>query len=237
MHTKKKHILSLCLAMGIFVFPLPFFFSQKKETTAKEILTSIQPKKKIEIKNVPFTSQAPFSNWEDPRQQNGCEEASILMALKWVKNEPLDRNIAEKEIIAISEFEKEKYGFYEDSSAEQTAIIMKDYFGYASAVVKKNISKTDVIAALETGAIVIVPVQGKKLKNPNFKGAGPERHMLVIYGYDPRKKEFITNDPGTRKGKGYRYKENILLGAILNYPNGFHEPITKKETAMIIVKK
>ena len=216
---------------GIFFIPVFFFFREEKTVHA------LHPKKKIEISRVPFTTQAPFGRWEDPQQQHGCEEASLLMVMKWITNKPLDAATAEREILVMSEFEKKRYGFYEDTSAEQTVQLLKDYFGYTNATVKKNISKADIIEALEEGEVVIVPAQGQLLKNPHFKGAGPERHMLVVYGYDLRKKEFITNDPGTRKGKGYRYKEDVLFGALLNYPSGKHVPITKRETAMIRVKK
>jgi hypothetical protein len=36
--------------------------------------------------------------------------------------------------------------------------------------------------------------------------------MLVIVGYDSN--GFITNDPGTRKGEGYRYSFATLMAAI-----------------------
>ena len=35
--------------------------------------------------DVPFTSQAPLAEWDDPLQQDGCEEASSLMAASWAK--------------------------------------------------------------------------------------------------------------------------------------------------------
>ena len=38
------------------------------------------------IYDVPFTSQAPFADWKDPRQQEGCEEASILMVSRFLKS-------------------------------------------------------------------------------------------------------------------------------------------------------
>lgn len=33
--------------------------------------------------DVPFAAQAPFGEWSDKRQQDGCEEVSALMAVKW----------------------------------------------------------------------------------------------------------------------------------------------------------
>src|SRR5258708_6055306 len=37
--------------------------------------------------SVPFTSQAPFANWSDPNEESGCEEASMIMAWHWIKND------------------------------------------------------------------------------------------------------------------------------------------------------
>src|SRR3989338_7629179 len=48
---------------------------------------------------VPFTSQAPRGNWKDPRQQAGCEEASVLMAMRWVRGKSLSMAQAEAQII------------------------------------------------------------------------------------------------------------------------------------------
>ena len=80
-------------------------------------------------------------------------------------------------------------------------------------------------------------LNGQLLHNPNFKQPGPERHMLVIIGFDPRKKQFITNDPGTRNGANYRYNYTTLYNAIRDYPTGYNKPIKKVEKNIIIVGK
>ena len=41
--------------------------------------------------------------------------------------------------------------------------------------------------------------------------------MLVIRGYDDENQEFITNDPGTKRGKGFRYDYQTLLQAIADW--------------------
>jgi hypothetical protein len=48
--------------------------------------------------------------------------------------------------------------------------------------------------------------------------------MLLVIGYDPLTRKFITNDPGTRKGAGYRYDESVLFDAIWEYPSGASDP-------------
>lgn len=184
--------------------------------------------------DVPFTAQAPLGNWSDPRQQDGCEEASALMAMAWVRGETLSPEDAEKEIIAISEYERARYGTYHDTSAHDTAErIFKGYFDYDNVTVAYDMTADDIREELRRGNLVIVPADGQKLDNPNYTPPGPPVHMLVIIGYEGGR--FITNDPGTRAGASYEYKEETLMGAIRDYPTGSHEPIESERRAMIVV--
>lgn len=59
----------------------------------------------LRIQGVPFTPQAPFMNWGDLVYEEGCEEASMLMAVYWSRNKPLTSDIANEEIKRISDFE------------------------------------------------------------------------------------------------------------------------------------
>jgi hypothetical protein len=191
---------------------------------------------------VPFTTQSPFAEWSDMRQQDGCEEASALMAVSWAKKiKSIKPAQAKKDIIDSSDWQLEKYGNFRDTSVKDTAErIIKGFFNYSNISVKKIISADDIIKTLEAGRLVIVPASGRLLKNPYFTGTGPERHMLTIVGYDYKKKEFITNDPGTRYGKDYRYSKKILFKAIRDYPSDTGDaqaPITGNEKNIIIVSK
>lgn len=235
----------------VFFLPIAGKKEERKETTASstsEILVSIQNIKteaeklkstsSLILLDAPFTSQAPFGEWSDQRQQDGCEETSALMAVAWARGEKLSKKKAKKEILAIAEYEKNKYGSFADTNAEDTVIrIIKGYFGYGKSKVLENISVDQIKAELYKGNLVLVPCNGRRLGNPNYTAPGPERHMLVIRGYDLVKKEFITNDGGTRKGENYRYKDDILFKAIVDYPTGDHEPIEKESKTMIIVWK
>lgn len=187
--------------------------------------------------DVPFTPQAPFGNWDDVRQQNGCEEAAILMAIRWARGESLTFEEAEREILAISDYEKEKYGHFHDTSAQDTAKLLKDYFGYNGVAMRYNISNEDIKKELAQGNLVIVPVNGQKLGNPYYTPPGPIEHMLVIRGFDDTVQEFIVNDPGTKRGEANRYDYQILENALRDYSSGYHEPITGIQTAMIVVEK
>lgn len=197
--------------------------------------------RKDEIKsiffNVPFTPQAPFADWSDPRQQDGCEEAVALMAVRWAKNEKLTKEEGLREIIAASTYQSDKYGEYRDTSLEDTVErIIKGYFDYPGAEVKKVFSAEDIIYELMENHLVLVPLNGQILNNPYFTWPGPERHMVAIRGYDHKTNEFITNDPGTGRGEEYRYPVEVIFNAIREYSSGYHVPITEIEKSMIVIR-
>lgn len=186
---------------------------------------------------VPFISQAPSGQWIDPLFQNACEEASVVMAMHWVNNTPLSVKGGEQEIRRLALFEEAQYGDFYDRSAKDTAQMIRDYYHYNSVTVRTSIRVQDIRDELAHGHLVIIPADGRKLKNPHFVQPGPITHMLVVTGYDQPTRQFITNDPGTRFGKGYRYSEATLFGAIRDYPTGKHQPITGMSKTMIVISK
>jgi hypothetical protein len=168
----------------------------------------------------PFLTQAPTANWADARQQNGCEEASSIMAVAWARGETLPTGkTAEKYILDMADWETKRYKVSNDTSAADTAErLLKTYQGFTNYRVLNKISLADLKKNIQAGRAVILPANGKKLKNPNFSAGGPDLHMLLVIGYDAKTKEFITNDPGTRRGQNYRYPEQRLYDAIRDYP-------------------
>lgn len=186
--------------------------------------------------DVPFTPQSPFADWDDPIFQDGCEEAVALMAVSWARGESLNQTKAKNEIVAASSYQTENYGEYRDASVEDTVKrIIKGYFAYKNVNVKNNITIEDIIFELINGNLIILPMNGQELRNPYYTPPGPERHMIVVIGYDEEKKEFITNDPGTKRGEEYRYNEDILFSAVRDYYTGYHVEINDVRKNMIIV--
>jgi hypothetical protein len=184
---------------------------------------------------VPFTAQAPFGEWDNERYQDGCEEACVLMAIKAVKNEDLNRAVAKKEIDFICDYELDNYSSFIDTSASATlARIVVGYFKYMGHV-EYGIDQADIIEALRGHNLVIVPTDGTKLNNPYYSPPGPKRHMLLIKGYDSRSSKFICNDPGTRHGQNYKYDTDVLINALSDYPSGDHAPDGEKKRAMIVI--
>jgi hypothetical protein len=188
---------------------------------------------------VPFISQAPLAQWSDSRQQDGCEEAAAIMAMAWVNGEAkIDKTTGRNLIVKISDFEKKKYGEYRDVYVDDVVSwIFKGWFKYDKVSVLKKVTLDQIKKELEKGNLILAPTNGQALKNPNFKAPGPERHMVLIKAYDAKKKQFITNDPGTRNGENYRYNEDLLFKAIRAYPTGYHKKINGVEKSVIIVSK
>lgn len=200
--------------------------------------TAVVVSTKKVLQNVPFTSQAPYGRWSDLRQEDGCEEASSLMAVKWARGETLSKAEALAAITGSSDYTLKKYKEYRDISITDTLNwIIRDYFNYPKASIKNNVSLDGIIAEINKGNIVIAPMNGQLLSNPNYKAPGPPNHMILIRGYDPQKKVFITNDPGTRRGELYQYDAKVLFNAIRVYNTGFREPIKQVEKNVIVVWK
>lgn len=187
------------------------------------------------LHNVPFTSQAPRAEWENDVFQYGCEEASILMAMHWVEEKPLSVQEARVGILAMAEFQEKRTGSFYDTSAADTAQLMRDYFDYQEIEVQYNINTDDIKTELIKGNLIIVPVNGHIVNNPFFTSP-PPAHMFVVVGYDSETKEFIVNDPGTKHGQSFRYAESVLNAGLQDYPTGHGEPIIQVNKVMIVVK-
>ncbi len=211
---------------------------------AEQKKTQETPKENVYKKikqTVPFVVQAPFGKWKDQDFQNGCEEASMIMAMGWIKKTAeISAEESEKQIKDIIKFEEKFLGYSADTDIFDMQKIFQKYFEYNGVEARENIGIDDIKKELQKGNLVLVPAFGRALKNPNYTSPGPITHMLVIIGYDPENKKFITNDSGTRKGKDYEYVEDVLFDAIWQYPSGKIHPELPKgslKKGFLIIKK
>lgn len=189
---------------------------------------------------VSFASQAPQGDWGMPYQE-ACEEASMIMASRYYKNEKLDNNIMAEEILKLAKWEEDN-DYPIDLTAGQTAEVLQKYFGL-KATLNKMVAETEIKKQLVAGNLIIVPLAGRDIGNPYYTQPGPLYHMLLIRGFD--EDEFITNDPGTKRGEAYRYKYGDLLWAVHDWVGGsreFHDPrpepdMRTGERIMVVVQK
>jgi uncharacterized protein YvpB len=182
--------------------------------------------------SVPFASQAPLGDWSDPRQQEGCEEMSVIMVSHFLEGTPMSTEQALEDLLALSTWEEE-HGYGLDVNISELAAIVEDYYGYKTAI-STEVTAENIRRELAAGHPVIVPAAGRLLGNPYFSGEGPWYHMLVIIGYDQRR--FITNDPGTRRGENYTYDFDVLINAVHDW-TGVKEDIQQGRKVMLILSK
>ena len=185
------------------------------------------------IIQVPFTAQAPYGNWAEP-WQDFCEEASVVMSAHFLWNAPLTPKLADTEMQLIKQYEQVVFKKYNDTSVAQTASILKNLYGFKNIETRRVESASAITNELSQGKIILVPAAGRMLQNPYFKAPGPLYHMIVIRGFDDAKHTFITNDPGTRKGNGYEYDQELLFRAIHDWNE---ENVMRGEKNVIIITK
>lgn len=167
---------------------------------------------------LPFTSQAPFGNW-DALHEDTCEEASILMVERYFAGVSgnLDQQTADDSMIDMVDTQT-ALGLFTSLTASELATFTESYFVNLEATVIEDPSIDEIKAYIDAGIPVLVPSAGRELGNPFFSGEGPLYHYLVIRGYDDD--IFITNDPGTRHGENYTYKQSIIMDAMGDWNDG-----------------
>lgn len=199
--------------------------------------SAIESKTEKIKQTVPFVVQAPHAQWDDPEYQDACEEASMLMAHGWIEGDRyISKREAEDEMEKMFVREREVFGGAIDTSVVDTTKFFREYYGH-NAEIAEGVTMDNLYDILREGHIIIAPTNGKWLENPNFTNGGPERHMVVIIGFDKENSEFITNDPGTRVGRGYKYKDSTLYNAIRDYKTGTKEDFGGSSKNVIVVKK
>lgn len=180
---------------------------------------------------VPFTSQAPFYNWDELHNE-ACEEATLIMAKYFILGKNLDKETAENEILATVNWQEKNWGGHFDLSAEKIIELGKNFFDIEKITLDKEVNPQKIKNYLSQGKIIIAPCFGRNLKNPYFKTPGPVYHALVIRGY--KKNNFITNDPGTKRGEKFIYSEENLLESIHDWQGEFGRYYSKEEAVNVI---
>ncbi|MBU0574106.1 MAG: C39 family peptidase [Candidatus Margulisbacteria bacterium] len=178
--------------------------------------------------NVPFLCQAPFGKWDQP-WQDACEEAAIVMGMRFADGKQITKETGSWEMMQLIRYQRKEYGGHNNLTAERTASLIKEYYGFPGFEVVYDFGIEDMKQQLSDGKILLAPAAGRLLGNRYYTQPGPLYHFLVFTGYDDKKGEFITNDPGTKRGEGFRYKYERAYNAISDWQTG--------RKAMIVIKK
>lgn len=165
--------------------------------------------------NVPFTPQAPEANWAQP-WQDACEEATIVMVDFFYAGKTFNVRTAKTALLETINTKNKYIGESLDENAETVINIINKFFPWEAKIIK-NPALKQIKTEIDAGRPVIIPAHGKHLYNPYFKNGGPDYHSLVISGYDDEKKEFITQEPGTRRGENFRYSYDVIMNAMHDF--------------------
>jgi len=179
---------------------------------------------------VPFSPQAPTANW-DAMHEETCEEMALIMVQRYWAKEGLTPESAEAELQSLVSWMDDQ-GYEWDVTMEELAEVAREHYGL-QAHVETDVTVESIERHIAAGQPVIIPAAGRQLGNPYFSGEGPWYHVLTIVGYD--KTSFITNDPGTRRGEGYKYEKDHLVDVIHDW-TGVKEDIQNGPKAMLIVR-
>lgn len=195
----------------------------------KIIETLVQTKDAVDL-SVDFYPQSPFWKWW-PIFEDACEEASVLLALNYVRDDYMNRIQFRDELLKIVDWENKVFWYFKDTNVDETAQILENFYNFSNYEIKENPSIEEMKNEISQWNIIIAPIYGIWL-NPNYWWVWPDYHFLVIKWYT--KNSFITHDVGTAKWESYIYNQNTLYNRIHDY---HPENIELGEKKIIILKK
>lgn len=180
----------------------------KIETQKEEVKKSSQ-----NTLDVQFICQAPLQteeNWE--LHEESCEEAALLQAYIYSKNQSITKEEANKEVLKMIDWQNKNLGGHFDLYTEKMKKFAKGYYNLDDDefITVKQASIEDIRNVIDQGYPVIAPVVSEHLNNPFYPHPG--YHMLVVKGYT--KTHLITNDNGTRRGEDFNYTYEVFQKAL-----------------------
>ena len=164
---------------------------------------------------VPFTPQAPLGNWA--QRQHTCEEASLVMVNRYLQGDHsgslIDPSTADASINQITGWKPAV-----DLTTQQVGELAKAHMGWQYKVMQAD--RLNMKQQLALGRPLIVGVRTHGLGNPNYPGYRNHfeesgysvSHYLVVIGYESD--NYVLNDPGLTRGKGYHISFDQLMHAI-----------------------
>lgn len=199
---------------------LPRIFYQVDGASAADkealLLSPVIAGSQRKVLKIDFSSQAPLGNW-DSLHEEACEETDILMTDYFLRNKKIVPEEFDKDIITLVLKNKNKLKQSEDISTDETVRLANFLNPLLKAKNKKISSLADIKNEIDKNLPVIVPVDAKRLANPNY-GPAIDYHTVLVVGYSDQ--EIITHDSGTKFGKNYRYPNDKFWEAISDLHTG-----------------
>lgn len=202
---------------------------QKEVNTPESTTTTVTIPSKLD-NPIDFVPQAPYADWDEPYDE-ACEEASLIMGVYGLKQQELDKQTMKEQILKLVDWEDNRFGYFEDTNADEIVVMAQDYFGMSAHKVV-NPTVNQIKKELADGNMVIAVLAGQEIHNPYFQQPGPLYHALVIRGYNST--SFITNDPGTRRGEGFKYDYDTIMSALHDWNHG---DVYTGEPVVIVIEK
>lgn len=184
---------------------------------------------------VPFTPQAPTANWDTIHNED-CEEASAIMANAYYNGPSdvkLDPVYVEGQLSKLTDWEMRTFGYNLDVTSEEAVKMIEANYNLQAKILY-TYTQEDIKSELGQNHLVLIPVNGQLIGNPNYKQPGPKYHMLVIRGYTSS--SIITNDPGTRNGLNYSYAFNTLYSANGDWSHASNSVDLTKKNVIVVWK-
>lgn len=191
---------------------------QKREGTPEAFNELQKDTAQIELNlDVPFTSQAPERNWDQP-WQDACEEVALLMLDAYYKGYGLSPLFVKDEVKRMVAWEEER-GWGGSIAMSRVERMYKEYFkSDKTPRIVENPTVEQIKTFLKQGKPVLVVADGKTLPNPWYSNGGPVYHALIIRGFTAD--SFITNDPGVNRGRNFTFSFADIMNSIHDWNDG-----------------
>lgn len=209
-----------------------------KQPEKQQIHSAAIPSKEIiqsdfVVLEVPFIWEVPDGLWVKP-WNNACEEASLSMVEQYYlgnRTVSIGSTQSKKLMQPLFAWENKMFGSNSDTDAARTARMFNEYSS-VDVMVQFNPAIEDIKTQLRNGNPVVSLHYGYALKNPKhrFRRGGSSYHMMVLVGFDEKKKEFIVNDPELKDGRQIRYSYARIMESLHNFNH-----VTKKANGTPVV--
>jgi hypothetical protein len=132
----------------------------------------------------------------------------------WKGSELTTRDQKASALLDVWKAVQARYGKKESLSVAEAEQMLADLAPDLSVKTIINPSRASLIDELSRGNWVWVPINGQAFNNPRYGEPGPRHHTLLITGINNENETFITQDPGTSRGKDQEYSQEKILSVI-----------------------